>query len=431
LNPNLTEDLRRPSATSGMLRTVVARLRESVATRARALPIARHAWARYRRRRYEHRIERFVREKTGRADRLPMGAVYEATMRCNLHCEFCYVGDLLNIEGEWRQEMTVDALRKAFPDSPGFRVNLTGGEIFMRKDIMSVMDLFRDKGYACGYLTTNGTIINEERAEALADLAASGFLKHISVSIDGPGELHDAARGLKGTFERTTAGLQRLQDAARRKHAPLRVSINTTVAHESLEALDQMVDVAESLGVDAIGLNHLMFSTPEEVAETIRLIGADDASQIATFVTADPGLDIEIVRQKVAALEAKCREKNVRFDFRPKVHPQLIDNYYTPGAKLEGRCLYPFLHARVGFSGKMFFCPFIRVEVGDLNESSLEEVWNGERYVEMRRRLVEEGIFPVCRRCCKVELSPIPLAEPFGAGVPRPARRAIPLTVVR
>ena len=125
-----------------------------------------------------------------------------------------------------------------------------------------MLDLFRDKGYACGYLTTNGTIITEERAEALADLAAAGFLKHISVSIDGPGELHDVARGLKGTFERTCAGLRRLQAAARRKHAPLRVSINTTVAHETLEALDQMVDVAEELGVDAIGLNHLMFSTP-------------------------------------------------------------------------------------------------------------------------------------------------------------------------
>ena len=410
------------------------RLRESIATRARALPLARHAWARYRRRKYERRIQRFLEEKSGRADRLPTGAVYEATMRCNLHCEFCYVGDLLNIEGEWRQELSLEALRTAFPERSGFQISLTGGEIFMRKDIMSVLDLFRDKGYACGYLTTNGTIITEERAEALADLAAAGFLKHISVSIDGPGELHDVARGLKGTFERTTAGLRRLQAAARRKNAPLRVSINTTVAHETLEALDQMVDVAGELGVDAIGLNHLMYSTPEEVAETVRLIdpsGATDPSVIATFVTPDPGLDIERVRTKVAALQEKCRSKNVLFDFRPKVHPQLMDNYYTPGAKLEGRCLYPFLHARVSFSGKMYFCPFIRVEVGDLTKSSLEEVWNGEKYVTMRKALVENGIFPVCRRCCKVELSPTPVAEPFGAGVAAPPRKAIPLTVVR
>jgi MoaA/NifB/PqqE/SkfB family radical SAM enzyme len=407
----------------------VAKLRESLATRARAVPLARHAWARYRRHRYEHRVERFLRDKDGRADRLPIGAVYEATMRCKLHCEFCYVIDFLNIEGEWRQEMTVERLRQAFPDQPGFQVSLTGGEIFMRKDIMSVLDLFREKGYSCGYLTTNGTIINEERAEALADLAAAGFLKHISVSVDGPGELHDRARGLKGTFERTCAGLRRLQDAARRKHAPLRVSINTTVAQESLEALDAMVDVAGELGVDAIGLNHLMYSTPEEVAETVRMIGADDASVIATFITPDPGLDIARVKQQVAALAEKCRQRNVLFDYRPKVHSQLMDNYYTPGAKLEGRCLYPFLHARVGFSGKVYFCPFIRVEVGDLATSSLEEIWNGPTYVEMRRRLLDHGIFPVCRRCCKVELSPEPVAQPFPDGVAR--RRAIPLTVVQ
>src|SRR4051812_13501552 len=345
-----------------------------------------------------------------------MGAVYEATMRCNLHCEFCYVGDLLNIEGEWREEMTLDALRRAFPDNPGLQVSLTGGEIFMRKDIMSVLDLFRDKGYACGYLTTNGTIISDERAEALADLAAAGFLKHISVSIDGPGEIHDVARGLAGTFARTCDGLRRLQAAAKRKHAPLRVSINTTVAHESLDALDEMVDVAEELGVDAIGLNHLMFSTPEEAEETARLIGAD-TSVIATFITPDPGLDIARVRQKVTALADKCRERNVLFDYRPKVHSPLIENYYTPGAKLEGRCLYPFLHARVGFSGKVYFCPFIRVEVGDLANSSLEEIWNGPKYVEMRRTLLEQGIFPVCRRCCKVELSPVPVAQPFAEGM--------------
>ena len=406
---------------------LVRKLRERLKTTARSLPVARHAWARYRRRRYEGRIQRFLDEGTGRADRLPMGAVYEATMRCNLHCEFCYVGDLLNLEGEWRQELTLEALSKAFPEQKDFQISLTGGEIFMRKDIMSVLDLFREKGYAAGYLTTNGTIITEERAEALAELAAKGFLKHISVSVDGPKELHDAARGLKGTFERTTEGLRRLQQAAKRKGAPLRVSINTTVAHESLDALDQMVDVAEQLGVDAIGLNHLMFSTPEEVAETVRMIGATDPSVIATFVTPDPGLDVAQVRQKVAALAAEVQASGTSCStIRPKVHSQLMDSYYTPGTKLAGRCLYPFLHARVSFSGKVFFCPFIRVEVGDLTQSSLEEVWNGERYVDMRKRLLEHGIFPVCRRCCKVELSPVPAVAT--ADIPR--RRAIPVTVV-
>jgi MoaA/NifB/PqqE/SkfB family radical SAM enzyme len=383
---------------------MLSALRQFVLSSARAWPLARHAHARLRKRRYEGRIQRFITERTGRADRLPSGLVYEATMRCNLTCEFCYVGDLLNLEGEWRQEMTLDNLRRAFPQGE-LQVSLTGGEIFMRKDIMSVLDLFKDKGYSCGYLTTNGTIINDERADALATLAQQGFLKHISDSIDGPGELHDKARGVKGTFERTAAGLRRLQEASKKKGAALRVSINTTVAEESLETLDQIVDVAEELGVDAIGLNHLMYSTTAERDETLRLIGETDPKIISTFVTDNPGVAPARVREKVTALKEKCRQRNVLFDYRPKVHPPLIEKYYTPGTPLEGRCLYPFLQARVSFSGKVFFCPFIRVEVGDLNESTLEEVWNSERYVDMRKRLLDNKLFPVCRRCCKVELT--------------------------
>jgi MoaA/NifB/PqqE/SkfB family radical SAM enzyme len=406
---------------------LVRRLAGSIIGQLRAVPAVNRWYARTRSRLYERRVAGFIRDGTGRADRFPHGIVYESTMRCNLHCEFCYVGDLLNIEGEWRQEMSLDTIRRAFPQRDGLQVNLTGGEIFMRKDIMEVLDLFAQKQYVCGYLTTNGTIIDEARAEALADLALRGFLKHISVSIDGPGDLHDAARGVQGTFERTAAGLRRLQDAAKRRAAPLRVSINTTVAAESLASLHAMVDVAEQLGVDAIGLNHLMFATPEEAEQTAKILGAPDASVIATFVTPDPGLDAAVVAAQVAALQERCRVKGVRFDFRPKVWPSIIENYYRPGTPLLGRCLYPFLHARVGFSGKVYFCPFIRIEVGDLNTSSVEEVWNSPRYVELRKLLLERQLFPVCRRCCKVELSrePVPAAD-----IQPVKRRVIALTPV-
>jgi MoaA/NifB/PqqE/SkfB family radical SAM enzyme len=380
------------------------RLTERISLRARAIPAARSAAARVRSLRHERRVRSFLRAGTGQAGRLPRGVVYEATMRCNLRCQFCYVGDLLNREGEWREELDLGALRDLFPDRRGLQVSLTGGEVFVRRDILEVLDLFRRRGYTCGYLTTNGTLVDEKKAEALAGLAQAGFLRHISVSIDGPKDLHDAARGIAGTFERTAAGLRRLQQAARRAGAPLRVTVNTTIARESLGALDRMVDVADELGVDAIGLNHLMFSTPEEVEETARLTGAPDRSAIATFVTEDPGVTPAAVRQQVGTLRRKCRERNIRFDHRPKVTDAFIDAYYTPGRPLAGRCLYPFLHARVSFSGRAYFCPFIRIPVGDLTRSSLEEVWSGRPYVDLRRRLLEQGLFAVCRRCCKVEL---------------------------
>jgi MoaA/NifB/PqqE/SkfB family radical SAM enzyme len=404
-----------------------SRLRELVVAPLRRLRLAQHLHARWRHREYDSSVGRFLREQTGVADRLPGGVVYEATMRCNLKCEFCYVGDLLNLEGEWREELTVDALRKAFPAKKGLHVSLTGGEVFVRKDIEEVFDLFRQKGYACGYLTTNGTAITESRAAALADLALAGFVRHISVSIDGPGDLHDAARGVKGTFERTATGLRRLQAAARATRAPLKISINTTVTRESLDALDRMAEVAEELGVDALGVNHLMYATPDEVDQTLKILGETDRRLIATFVTTDPGVSPAAVAAKMSALEAACRERRIRFDYRPKVHQPLIEGYYTPGTPLGGRCLYPFLNARVGYSGKVYFCPFIRIEVGDLAVSTLEEAWNSPRYVDVRRRLLERELFPVCRRCCKVELSqePVPVAAAALKG-----RRTLTLTPI-
>jgi hypothetical protein len=42
--------------------------------------------------------------------------------------------------------------------------------------------------------------------------------------------------------------------------------------------------------------------------------------------------------------------------------------------------------------------------MGDVRETSLEKIWNAPRYVELRQKLLQHGIFPVCRRCCKVEL---------------------------
>lgn len=306
--------------------TWVRSLRRALAESARSLPIARDASARLRKLSYERRIARFVNERTGRADRLPEGAVYEATLRCNLRCAFCYAGTLLNRGDEWRQELPLEALWRAFPDGESLVVTLAGGEVFMREDVIGVLDLLRAKGYTGGCLTTNGTLVTADRADALARLAQQGFLKHVSISIDGPGGSHDRARGQQGAFDRAAEGIRALHEAARRTRAPLRVSLTTTVAAESLDTLDQVVDVAGDLGVSRVGLNHLMYSTRDEVDETLRVIGESDPGVISTLVTSHPGVTPDQVRRKVTALREKCRRKSISFDMRPKVGPALVDS---------------------------------------------------------------------------------------------------------
>ena len=308
-------------------------LREAVARRTRGIPFFAHALARYRRRQYERRIEGFLRDKDGHAGRLPTGVVYEATMRCNLHCEFCYVGTLLNIEGEWREELPLETLRARFPDQDGLQVSLTGGEIFMRKDILDVMEVFRDKGYVCGYLTTNGTIISDERARC-AGRSRGRRVSQAHQRVDRragraarqrarrEGHVRADGRGACGGCRPPPGASARRSASASTRRSPTRRSTRSTT----------MVDVADELGVDAIGLNHLMFSTPEEVAETVRIIGAKDASAISTFVTdgsrAGPracpraGGRARRAGAASAASASTCGRRS---------RPAILEPYYTPG----------------------------------------------------------------------------------------------------
>ena len=404
VNPGTTNGTNRPRRMS-----VAHRVREAVARRARTVPLMTSLWARYRRRKYERTVAEFLRARDGHAGRLPQGVVYEATMRCNLKCEFCYVGDLLNIEGEWREELPLETLKRAFPDQDGLQVSLTGGEIFMRKDILGVMDVFRDKGYVCGYLTTNGTIISEERADALAELAQRR-LSEAHQRVDrrprraarqgARREGHvraDGRRPAPAAGGRAAQSTRRCASASTRRSRTRRSTRSTRWSTSPSE-----------LGVDAIGLNHLMFSTPEEVAETVRLTGAPRAvGDLDVRHAGSRRRRRRASRTQVEALAAKCRERGIRFDMRPKVRPAILDDYYTPGTPLDGRCLYPFLvRARV-VQRQGLLLP-VHPRRGRRPDDA---VARGGLDGRALRRAAEDaaskkGLFPVCRRCCKVELSP-------------------------
>jgi MoaA/NifB/PqqE/SkfB family radical SAM enzyme len=113
------------------------------------------------------RTRQFVQRGDGMAPLVPHFVVYEPTLLCNLHCSFCYVADILNPE-DWRtRELTLDELDRIFAKRGVKAVNITGGEPFVRKNLLSIFRQFQAKGMHCNYITTNGTVIDDEKAAAL------------------------------------------------------------------------------------------------------------------------------------------------------------------------------------------------------------------------------------------------------------------------
>ena len=356
--------------------------------------------------------QQFVRRGDGVAPAVPHFVVYEPTLLCNLHCSFCYVADILNPEDWSSKELNLDELDRIFTGAGIKSINITGGEPFVRKNLLEVFRHLQQKGMHCDYVTTNGTKIGDEKAEGLAELAASGFLRHISVSIDGPRDFHDEIRGQRGAFDKAASNIRQLREVFTARGLDLPVSVNTTLTAGNLHLLPQIVDAVAELDVELIGLNQLMFATHREVQQTLAIIGESDPGVISTHITDDPGIDPKSVAPVLKEAVAYAESKGMTINWRPAQSYQHLEKYYTPDEPLRGQCFYPYFGGRITYDGKVHFCPFIRVEMGDVREQSLEEIWNSDKFVGLRKKLLDHGIFPVCRRCCKVELTDAQRARP-------------------
>jgi len=66
-------------------------------------------------------------------------------------------------------------------------------------------------------------------------------------------------------------------------------------------------------------------------------------------------------------------------------------------------CNYPFTHFEINNpDGAVTFCCNHHLVLGNINHQTIEEIWNGEKYQEVRKKFLEGKIFEICYRECPV-----------------------------
>ena len=89
-------------------------------------------------------------------------------------------------------------------------------------------------------------------------------MDEITISIDGPPDVHDAIRGRKGSFQRLYEGIEKLNAARERTgRTKPRVRISTTITDLSYNHLRDAVAAVAPLRPDIVNFGHLSFITDE------------------------------------------------------------------------------------------------------------------------------------------------------------------------
>lgn len=167
---------------------------------------------------------------------------WELTKGCNLRCIHCRASATeLSAPSDLSTGAACDIIDQIAEVSKPILV-LSGGEPLFRSDIFQLARYGTDKGLRVA-LATNGTLVSKEVARMIVD---SG-VQRVAISLDGADAVtHDSFRGIPGAFEAAIAGFRNL------KNMGMSVQINTTIARHNAHQLPQVLELARSLGADAL-----------------------------------------------------------------------------------------------------------------------------------------------------------------------------------
>jgi len=180
---------------------------------------------------YTQAVEKF-KEKYGEYP--PTFIVFSPTQRCNLKCIGCYANSAADMSATVPYPY-VDRVVGEVHDCWGVRfITISGGEPFIYKsEGKTLMDIYRKYNDMLFLVYTNGTVINEEIAEAIANCANVTP----AISVEGFEEETDQRRG-RGTFKKILEALDRLRQVG----VLFGISVTATSKNVDLLLKDEFYD---------------------------------------------------------------------------------------------------------------------------------------------------------------------------------------------
>jgi 12,18-didecarboxysiroheme deacetylase len=182
------------------------------------------------------------------SDKKPV-VVWNTTRACNLNCIHCYARA---VHRSINRELTTEEGINLIDDLAAFGVPVilfSGGEPLLRPDLAELARHAVGRGMRA-VISTNGTLINEEKAMALKDAGVS----YVGISLDGLEKMNDHFRGMKGAFQMALHGIKNCQKAG------LKVGLRFTMNKLNADQVPGIFDLVEEIVIERICFYHLVYS---------------------------------------------------------------------------------------------------------------------------------------------------------------------------
>ena len=328
----------------------------------------------------------------------------ELTHRCNLDCIMCNYGGSKSSGKDNAGEINLETIKHIVRQGAEFRASffLTGGEPFLRHDLIEIVKTIKDYKLKCG-INTNGTMIDKKKILSLVDLN----LDYIIFSILGPENVHDNLVDSPGAYKKMADNLKLFSNLRK----GTKIFLNQVITRENLGFLKETVFLAKNTAIDGIRYQHLSYLTSEDIesfSAVRKKIPKDYETELSCKKYDHYDFPYKEAYREIKDTIRTARNNRVSVIFRPSLGQSGMKDWYADGLSSTKRCVYPWVAIRIAPNGDLFPCQVILLKIGNIKNSSIKELLNNQRFKLFRNLLKsEKGQFSICSRCCKLHMSPI------------------------
>lgn len=290
----------------------------------------------------------------------PLQCVLGVTKRCNSKCVYCDVWRFDDADGD----PPLGQLQGILEEIRGLgveRVNLSGGEPLMRKDLVEIIRHGTDVGLAMGIIT-NGLLLSEARLNSLREAG----LRFVSVSIDTLDP--ENYKTLRGAPVSNAANALENLARARREDEKFVAAVLAALSPLSLDGIPRLVEECEK--------NNLLLQV-----QPVQPFSEEHRSRLSLENTLLDSSLLPALRSVVNLLKSSPCCIN---------SPDFLDEVVTfieSGRRNQQRRCYAG-YAVLSVDADLSVKPCWRFDaVGALQNQSLEAIWRSDAFKSARKRM--------------------------------------------
>lgn len=302
-----------------------------------------------------------------------ISASIRVTNVCNLRCPHCYTegGQIL------KNELNIDEIKSVIDQLAKLKtlyLFFTGGEPFIRKDIVAILNYTNRKKIGIS-ISTNGQLVSREILDRLKELNFDLF----QISIEGTEKVHDEIVG-RETYKKTIKAVVLAKSILKKN-----VGVGTVMMKKNWDILDKVMEKSSWAGANIFALILLIVT------------GRTDENMMPSPNEVLKGL--QLLFDKYGDLKSK-----IKFAKNTTIPPALVPKEWRKKGlhKTFAACPFPYC---IGISADGYIAPCDglfncnEMILGNIREKSLSEIWNESKILKEIRKINPSDLKGVCKKC--------------------------------